>query len=50
MIWTRTHSHETKWQSDWFAGKGFDTVMGAIGSNNERWGYFTVDLVIARIE
>lgn len=30
-------------------GAGFDTVMGAIGSNNERWGYTTVDLIIRRL-
>lgn len=26
----------------------FDTVMAAIGSNTERWGIFTVTLVLKR--
>ena len=29
-------------------GQSFDTVMSAIASNNPRWGYTTVDLVILR--
>lgn len=29
-------------------GKKFDTVMAAIGSNSERWGFFTVDLEFER--
>ena len=29
-------------------GAGFDTVLGAIRSNNEQWGYRSVDLVIRR--
>jgi hypothetical protein len=29
-------------------GVGFDTVMGAIRSNNSRWGYTSVDLVLSR--
>ncbi|KAL4424063.1 hypothetical protein ABPG75_001364 [Micractinium tetrahymenae] len=28
--------------------KKFDTVMAAIGSNSERWGFFTVDLEFER--
>lgn len=30
------------------AGESFDTVLSAISSNNERWGFFTVDLVVRR--
>lgn len=30
------------------AGQSFDVVMSAIASNNPRWGYNTVDLVILR--
>lgn len=29
-------------------GQSFDTIMSAISSNNPRWGYTTVDLVILR--
>ena len=30
------------------AGQSFDTVMAAIGSNNERWGIKTVTLTLRR--
>jgi hypothetical protein len=29
-------------------GQSFDTIMSAISSNNPRWGYTTVDMVILR--
>ena len=29
-------------------GQSFDTVMSAISSNNPRWGYTTIDLIILR--
>jgi hypothetical protein len=29
-------------------GVGFDTVMGAIQSNNSRWGFTSVDFVLTR--
>lgn len=38
------------WDRIWFEAEGqdFKTVMSAIGSNNERWGYNSVDLRLKR--
>ena len=40
----------TNWETIYFdcVGQSFDTVMAAIGSNNERWGYNTVTLTLRR--
>jgi hypothetical protein len=40
----------TNWEKRMFGceNEDFNVVMNAIGSNNERWGYTSVDLVIRR--
>lgn len=39
------------WTEVWIPTEGleFDTVMAALGSNNPRWGIFTIELELERL-